>query len=407
MIYLLIGYMWLFLHRPWEVWPWMATYRPERTFMILMIVCWLLSGPQLQRWNRLHTYFILFVLAMTASTLLSPYYPAGWEYTENYLKLLVFYVLLVTSVRCERDLRILVAGFVGAMTLFAAHSLREYYLGRVFMYQGLGRLRGVNSMFGDQNYFAGIVVITLPFVWVLWREWTGWLRRAALGCFALFFWCIILTGSRMGFVGLLVATILSAWSSSRRVFLVSLLPLFLFVAWSFLPDGQKTRYLTLAGIQTEATQAREIGSYRSEPFWLGWEAFQERPLLGFGPFGTRIVHFDGKKGLHNTYGELLGELGLAGGIPFVLILLAIGQNFVQARRMVQSTDLGDDLFSWYTVSATSAAYFLLAVMSWGLHFTYYHPWLWFAGFQVVAFDCLQQQAEAAQQHLDCGHVSSE
>ena len=26
MIYLLIGYMWLFVHRPFEVWPWLGAW---------------------------------------------------------------------------------------------------------------------------------------------------------------------------------------------------------------------------------------------------------------------------------------------------------------------------------------------------------------------------------------------
>ena len=42
---------------------------------------------------------------------------------EDYLKYAVFYVLLVTSVQSERDLRTIVAGYVAVMTLFMAHSL--------------------------------------------------------------------------------------------------------------------------------------------------------------------------------------------------------------------------------------------------------------------------------------------
>ncbi len=394
MIYLLIGYMWLFIHRPWEVWPWMAEYRPERTFMTLTIVCWVLSGPHLRRWNRLHSYFILLILVMIASTLQSASPKASWDTLENYLKLVVFYVVLVTTVREPRDLRILVAGFVGALSLFALHSLREYHCGRVIVEQGLGRLRGVNLTFGDQNYFAGILVMSLPFAWILWREWAGRAKLAVVGCLTLLSWCVILSGSRMGFVGLLAAGALAAWVSPKRRLTLVISPLILIVVWSVLPEGQKARYLTLVGIESHATQAKYDESYRSQGFWQGWALLQRRPLLGFGLQGTRIEAGQGVAP-HNTYGELFGDLGGAGIIAFAMIYLAMGQNFLEARRIAASTDLSDDRFAWRSVAAASAAFLLLAFMGWGLHFLYYFPWLWFAGFQAVALDCLKEQADVA------------
>jgi len=35
---------------------------------------------------------------------------------------------------------------------------------------------------------------------------------------------------------------------------------------------------------------------------------------------------------------------------------------------------------------------VLLFMGWGLHFLFWHVWLWFGAFQVVALSCLQQQA---------------
>ena len=44
MIWLLIGCMWLFIHRPYEVWPWLAEYHIERVYVIFMICVWLWIG---------------------------------------------------------------------------------------------------------------------------------------------------------------------------------------------------------------------------------------------------------------------------------------------------------------------------------------------------------------------------
>ena len=41
MIWLLGGYMWLFIHRPFKVWPWLGELRVERVYMLVTIFYWL------------------------------------------------------------------------------------------------------------------------------------------------------------------------------------------------------------------------------------------------------------------------------------------------------------------------------------------------------------------------------
>jgi len=301
MIYVLIGYMWLFIHRPWEVWPWMAAYRPERVYMIFAIICWLMSGPTLPKWNRLHTYHAVLVLVMILSWLTSPYQAASRVTLENYLKLVVFYVLVVTTVRDKRGLQIILIAFVCVMALFMAHSAREWFCGRMIFRQGFHRLRGVGCTFSDQNYFSGLIVMSLPFAWVLWREWSSRLKRGAvLGYFGLSVWCIIRTGSRMGFCGLAAAGFLAALASPKRWRILAVFPLLLAGAWTLIPEPQQQRYLTIVGVQSETSPAKT--DYRAWGFWWGVELCAERPLLGHGPGTTRLAR--GERGQpHNTYGH--------------------------------------------------------------------------------------------------------
>jgi len=48
------------------------------------------------------------------------------------------------------------------------------------------------------------------------------------------------------------------------------------------------------------------------------------------------------------------------------------------------------------VAAAAAAILLLAIMGWGFNFLFWHVWLWFGGFQVVALAVLRQHAAADQ-----------
>ena len=94
---------------------------------------------------------------------------------------------------------------------------------------------------------------------------------------------------------------------------------------------------------------------------------------------------------HNLYGQLLGELGIAGAITFGLILLGVAQNTIDAKRLVHLNGHAHKLL-WDTVLASSAAFVLLAIMAWGFNFLFWNVWLWFGGFQVVALCLLKREA---------------
>ena len=164
MTWLLIGYMWLFVYRPFEIWPVLATYRVERVYMIVTILYWLASRPSLPRRNRLHWCFAAFVLAMLASWFTSPYREAGEGTVEYYLRYVVFYVMLVTSVRDQQNLKRIVVGYIAVMAMWMMHSLREYYCGNQVWAQYLSRLVPVGHTY-DFNDFAGLIVCSLPLPW--------------------------------------------------------------------------------------------------------------------------------------------------------------------------------------------------------------------------------------------------
>ena len=131
MIYMILGYMWLFIHRPFEIWPVLGTIRLEFIYVLATIVVWLLTGNKRMIANPLQFAYGAFTLAVLLSWLASPWssYAKVELNVGNYLKLMVFYVILVTSVRTERELKIVVLGLLGAMGLFMLHSYREFLAG--------------------------------------------------------------------------------------------------------------------------------------------------------------------------------------------------------------------------------------------------------------------------------------
>ena len=57
MVWLLGGYMWLFIHRPFEFWTFLGDLRIERVYMIYLLAVWAVYPNKTWVPNRLHTAF--------------------------------------------------------------------------------------------------------------------------------------------------------------------------------------------------------------------------------------------------------------------------------------------------------------------------------------------------------------
>src|SRR5436190_843651 len=85
------------------------------------------------------------------------------------------------------------------------HLERVYAVGRHVFRMGIPRLIGVDSAMSDPNSFGGTVVFVLPFVVAFWMSRPSALMRVfLLGYLSLSGLCILLTGSRGSFIGMLL-----------------------------------------------------------------------------------------------------------------------------------------------------------------------------------------------------------
>ena len=201
MLWLLVGYMWLFIHRPFEVWPWLGAYHIERVYMIVTILYWALVAPKtwLSCRNNVPVFLLAGTLLLASQT--SPY--ANFAYVEDWFKILVFYFLVITTIRNERELRILVTAFVCFTALYELHSLREFLCGRYQYVMGVKRMVGVDATLSHPNSFGASVDYALPFLYPAWTLASKrWQKLALTGIFGLGFTCVLLTGSRSSFLGL-------------------------------------------------------------------------------------------------------------------------------------------------------------------------------------------------------------
>jgi hypothetical protein len=401
MHWLLIGYMFLFIDRPFEVWPFLGDLRIERVYMLVTLVVWLIYPGKRILPNAQHLAYAGFAAAVGLAWGLSPWADKGQPVVEDWFKIVVFYVLLVTSVSDERGLKRMVVGFVAVMGLYLAHSFREYLGGRHTYRMGFARMIGVDSTLGDPNSFGAGIVYALPFAVALWRTGIGGKRGRYLivGYVGLSVLCILLTGSRSSLIGLIV------WSGLlvgrvRRGWLWALALLAVApVGFLLLPESLQNRFETIVNPDAGPENAKASGEGRVLGFLTGLELWAHSPLSGVGPGAWRPATGSSVES-HNLIGQLVGETGTVGLVAFLAILAGYWSNlrrFKSARRAYP--EWANDL-PFQVASAVGTGVFLLLFMGLFGHNLFRFTWLWYGGFLIVARHCLRHRLLEPEVYLD-------
>ena len=384
--------MWLFIHRPFEIWPVWGELRLERVYMLITLGYWLLAADKSWVRNRLSAAFGLLGMVLACSWLASPWRELGTKTIEDWLKVAIFYVLLLSTVRSEAELRRMLWMYVGSVGLYMAHSLWEYGNGRHAWTMGTARLLGIDITYGDPNTFAATIVYSLPLALTLWPKARAWWLRGLLASYgAMSVVAVLLTASRSGFVGLACLGAFLALRSERRLRWILLMALAATALWRYLPEDRQNRLLTLVDPSYGPASALESAEGRAKGFRDGLRLWGEYKLLGVGPgaFGTATgTGFES----HHLYGQVLGELGTLGAVAFGSVLAAFLANALDARRLCQQHGCQQSDFAVRVVGATSLTVGLMLLLGLAGHNLYRYTWLWCGAFQAIALSCLQQSA---------------
>jgi O-antigen ligase len=396
MIWLLGGYLWLFVHRPFEYYPVLGDLQLERGYMLLLLGCWALTPNKTWRFNRLYAAFLAFTCALLFCWLASPYRDQCWETVENYLKVAVFSFLLVTTVRDERGLRRIVAMYLLAVGLYMSHSMLEYVHGRIEWRQGISRMIGVDVTYRDPNAFASTLLLSLPLTLPFYGTATTFWKRLPLYLFTgLAAVCIVLTGSRTGFVGLAVFSLLCVFLARSRLRLVFLLGGAALVVVVLMPDFLQDRFLTLIDPSYGPANAQESAEGRLGGLVNGFELWSQSPIAGVGP-GSFLLAGGSGFNSHNVYGQVMGEMGAIGIVVFLGVLLCFLANWLETRAIYRRRPEWPRDFLYQTTRSIGVCVLLLLFLGWAGHNLYRYNWLWLGAFQAVALHCIRRRAALAQ-----------
>lgn len=175
----------------------------------------------------------------------------------------------------------------------------------------------------DPNDVARFLDLGLPLAALLVRSECRWaMRAAAFGYFPVGLVAVLLTASRGGFLGALVAlagslAILARGRARRMAAAVLALPPFLAALWWVVPSATLARLATIPQQLEGGDLNQRINIWRT-----GWEAFARAPLFGSGA-GTFVVAAKtaAMDSAHNTALSILVGGGLCA--LFLAALLAV------------------------------------------------------------------------------------
>src|SRR5262245_33214361 len=391
MLWVLLGYMFLFIHRPFEVWPVLGDFRIERVYILCAAV--LLALAPGKRWlpNWQHVAHFGFAAAVLLCWMMSPWMDRGQHQVEDWFKILVFYCMLVVAVNDEKKLKFIVVGFIAIMFIYQSHSLLEYVRGRHVYRMGIPRMIGVDTTLGDPNSFGNGLVYALPIASALWFSQPSRRLKIFLAAYvALTTVCIGLTGSRGSFMGLIFWAVVMIMRSKYRWRLAALGVLLAPVLWALLPASLQNRFTTIVDPSVGPANAQASAEGRWHGLIQGLELFNKYPLTGVGP-GSWKPGAKSEFESHSLYGQVLGEMGLMGATAFLGILGAFAWNTWQVRRAYRGKPPEQKDFLYHLAGGIFLGVMLMLMEGCGSHNLFRFNWLWYGGFLIIARHCLDQR----------------
>lgn len=382
-----LGYLFLFIFRPFEYWTWLGEYRIERVYMICLLTALLFWRGKRYVHHPITSAFIVFFLVICFSNFIAYHPPAAIRQTEEYFKLMVLFFVIILTVRDENDFRVFIIGFIAIMGIYIGKSLWEFLVhGRHVYRMGIRRLVGIDQTYSDPNTFAASVVYSLPFAWALWKtDISKWLRRGLLGYGLMSLTAIVFTGSRSGMVTLVLFLTL-AWAAGRarlshKILGIVGVAIFLVVGWQIVPEEYKLRYLTMVDDSINQT-ATDSAHGRIEGLINGLRLFTLSPLFGWGagnfPYAVERIGVYNRMQSHNLYGQLAADLGLLGIGAFCAVCWVLYRTSRKiqgvAEKLGKAADGGGALIPAAAGACMTTVLLLLFQGNFG-HNLYRYTWL--------------------------------
>ncbi len=321
-LYMLLVLMYV---RPQEIKP--AWFGPMRLTMIVAMVTILIyiiskinAGERIMSWPlEMKMMVVMWAMGLLlASVAVSP--QASFDVLfDPFIKTLLVSVLLINLVDTRARLRSLFLALAFCGSLFALNAVKNYLTGDYGQAFG-SRIAGWGVMLSNPNDLASVLDIMVPFVVLFVMTKHGWTRLFFIACASLMAAAVLLTYSRSGFIGLVVACGTLVWKLARghRAKVLFAAMAVAVVLLMSMPDAYWVRLSTIFNPEADkSTSAQERQMLMKNAADLALK----RPIVGVG-IGNFHLYSYRKKPAHNSFLETAAELGIIGLFAYLVLIIA-------------------------------------------------------------------------------------
>jgi putative inorganic carbon (hco3(-)) transporter len=200
--------------------------------------------------------------------------------------------------------------------------------------QGTPRLHGATPNYAHPNSFSGTQLGTLPFLVKLLPSAPPWLRPAMIGQAVGAMLIVITTGSRTGYVALLLWLGYVIYGAKQKLRIVAIIAVTLIAAAPFVPPDYWARFET---IFTQEDKEGASIDMRKQIFEDALSICLSHPFgVGIGAFTiVRSQVFGRSQATHNLYLEVMADMGIQGLVVFLGFLASM---LATAAKISRSAD---------------------------------------------------------------------
>ena len=284
----------------------------------------------------------LFMLFFAGVLIAGAFSGSGFLAISKYLAFLSFMPFVYATIETHRDLRRVVYAIGLAFVVVFPYAVRQM--------QRYGARLGTGL--SETNYLAANLVLVIPVTFAIAATQTDPKRRKLwIGAGLILVLALLLTASRGGFLGLMVAGVVFAYRRKGVTGAIGLVAALL-VAAVVLPTGLADRVMATLGdaggnqpAGLEASNKAHVGL-----FWAAIEMIRNSPLTGVGPYNFKeySLAYSGLEQAyiaHNSYLELAAELGLPLLAIFLLLVFRTFRVLGRATRLDGSPE-ARELATW-------------------------------------------------------------
>jgi O-antigen ligase len=254
--------------------------------------------------------------------------------TGVFAKNVAFVYLLMQAAKTGRAARLIANAFLAGSSALAIAMLSGY--GPLVTYRNHPDRLAVGGSY-DANDLALLFVVAIPFAFFQLRSSGPLTRVLMVAAIALMLLGILVTGSRGGFLGLIVTTafiLIKSRGQTRKYALATVAAGALLFAYAA-PASYWDRINTIFNQEDDYNLTERSG--RLEVWKTGMRILSDNPLFGVGIASFPLAHrkFSGTRAEiapHNSFLQVAAELGLPGLLLFVWGIIATLRTARRVRK---------------------------------------------------------------------------